>query len=130
MYDEQYEAVRRQVVRRFIFRASFFFHLILYVLTMLLIFTTAAKTPDDLFGGIFTGIVWGMGLFAHGALAFNWFSRWFGNWFDQATQRELERIRQLEKPKRKHLEVGEDGELIEVGDNGWDENEEQAKHHA
>jgi hypothetical protein len=112
MRDEHYEAIRQQVVRRFVLRATFFVDLAFFLLILLLMLQDAAKSPDSLMGIAFFVLIWGTGLLFHAALAFNI----FGRWIDRATRRQLERDSLPEKPKRQRMELSDDGELIESDD--------------
>lgn len=117
MDDERYKAARRRVVERLVLRLTFFFNLIFFLLLMALLWLHVPRSPDALMGSLFVFVLWGFGLLFHGALAFNL----FGRFIDRQTRRELERAEAFEKPKRKRLELNEDGELVEVSDETSDE---------
>jgi len=85
MYDEEYTSARKKVVRRLLLRAH-----------------------ASMMGMAFFALIWGAGLLFHASLAFNI----FGGLIDRATRQELERGGM--KPKRHRLEVGEDGEVMEI----------------
>lgn len=105
MHDEQYEAVRKQVVRRLVRQLTFFIHLLFFLLVMLSLALRGAMMK----GTWLFALLWGAGLLFHASLAFNLFD----TLIERATRRELERRGLKEKPKRR-LELGEDGELVEM----------------
>lgn len=125
MNDEQYSAARRRVVNRLFWRLSFFLDLIFFLLLMLVLWLSVGRTPDteDDLGALFATFIFGSGLVIHGLLAFNV----LGSFIEHATRRELERSQPDEKPKRKRLELHNDGELVELTDDGT---EGQESHHA
>jgi uncharacterized membrane protein YdjX (TVP38/TMEM64 family) len=122
----EYAAARRKVIWRTILRASFFFDLIFFLLILATLLLNWPANPDNIMGTLFFFFIMGSFLLVHGMVAFNW----LGRWLDRATQRELGRGQPSEKAKRTHLELGEDGELVEVDDRWLVEAEEQKKHHA
>jgi hypothetical protein len=112
MRDDHYEAIRQQVVRRFVLRATLPFNLAFFLLAMLLLLQHAAETSDGVLGTALFALIWGTVLLLHIGLAFNI----FGRWIDRATRRQLERDGLPEKPKRQRMELSDDGELIESDD--------------
>lgn len=109
MDDEHYRAARNKVVQWLGIRFSFVFNLIFFLLIFTLILRDR-PTGEDVFGVAIFVLIWGSILLIHGGIAFSLFDRLL----DRATQRELERARLAEKPKRHALELGEDGELVDV----------------
>lgn len=114
-----YAAIRRRVARSLIFRLTFFLHLIFFLLIMYVLWLSVGRTfsGEDDFGALIATFILGNALLFHGALAYNV----FGRIVDRQTRRELERADLSEKPKRKRLELTEDGELVELADETGDE---------
>ena len=106
MYDDEYRAARKKVVRRLVLRLTFLVNLAFFSLVLLLLLRAHAS----MMGTAFFALIWGAGLLFHASLAFNL----FGGLIDRATRQELERGGFKEKPKRHRLEVGEDGEVMEI----------------
>lgn len=120
MDDEQYRAARNKVIGRLGLRATFVLNL-LFFLTIILLILRDAPVGDDAVVAAMFSVVWFGILLIHGGIVFNL----FGGLIDRAAQRELERGRLAEKPKRHALELGEDGELVEIVEDWGDS--EQAK---
>jgi hypothetical protein len=114
MQDIQYEQMRRRVARRMVLRALFIVHLLLFLMVTALM-TQQMTSPENVVGGTIAFLTWGTFVLLHGGLAFNL----FGGVIDRATRRELERETLTEKPKRTHVELGDDGELVEVVDEDY-----------
>ena len=112
MNDDEFRAARRRVVRRYFLRVSFVFNLLFFLLVLVLIAQDDTTASEKLAGGIAFSLIYGAFLLLHGNAAFNP----FGKWIDRAARREMEQQNFIEKPKRHHLELGEDGELNEVVD--------------
>jgi hypothetical protein len=115
MQDKQYEAIRKRVALRLVLQGAFFLNLIFFALVLLLLLRSGA----GIMGTAFFVLIWGAGLLLHAALAFNL----LGRLIDRETRRELERAGLAEKPKRHRLELGEDGELVDIVDEWEDEKE-------
>ncbi|MCB9450284.1 MAG: hypothetical protein H6672_02530 [Anaerolineaceae bacterium] len=109
MDDKHYQTARNRVIQRLGIRFTFIFNLIFFLLIFTLILRDR-PTGDDVFGVAIFVLIWGSVLLLHGGIAFSLFDRLL----DQATLRELDRIDRIEKPKRHALELGEDGELVDV----------------
>ncbi|MBI5670996.1 MAG: hypothetical protein HZC41_23630 [Chloroflexi bacterium] len=125
MDDERYQAARRRVIGRLFWRLTFFLDLIFFLLLMYVLWLSVGRTPEseDNLGALFATFIFGSGLLVHGALAFNV----FGRLIDRATRRELERDQPEEKPKRKRLQLADDGEVVALVD---DESESQESRYA
>lgn len=110
MDDTRYQAARRRVMLRLIWRLSFVLDVIFFLLLMWVLWLSVSRTPggEDDIGALFATFIFGSVLLVHGALAFNVFNRLV----DRATRRELEASQPPEKPKR--LELSDDGEVLEV----------------
>lgn len=121
MDDEHYRAARNKVVQRLGIRFSFVFNLVFFLLIFTLILRDR-PTGDDVFGVAIFVLIWGSILLIHGGIAFSLFDRLL----DRATRRELERASVHEKPKRNALELGEDGELLDMVED-W-QSSEQTRH--
>lgn len=116
MRDERYEVARKRVVQKLILRATFVFNVIFFILvSAMLLRTSGIDTPDDQLGAMFFFLIWGSVLLIHGMLAFNLFGL-LDPLINRLTERELEQIRLAEKPKHREIELGEDGELVDVDD--------------
>jgi hypothetical protein len=63
-----------------------------------------------LLGLLFWVLIWGTVMAIHAMFAFDPFRRRF----DQAVQRELERETPVEKPKHQYVDIGDDGELVDL----------------
>ncbi len=109
MDDPRYQAARRRVLLRLIWRLSFVLDVIFFLLLMWVLWLSVSRTPggEDDIGALFATFIFGSVLLVHGALAFNVFNRIV----DRAARRELE-TSPPEKPKR--LELSDDGEVLEV----------------
>lgn len=123
MDDTRYQAARRRVMVRLMWRLTFVLDLIFFLLLMSVLWLSVGRTPDveDNLGALFATFIFASILLAHGALAFNLFNRVV----DRATRRELEASQPAEKPKR--LELTDDGEVLEVMDDETDLRERHVK---
>lgn len=110
MQNEHNDAIRRRVVRRFLLRAAFVPNMLFFLLVCTVLFRDVVQTGQDIVGAAFFVLIWGSGLILHAVLAFNL----FGRFIDKSVQKELEREGLKEKPKRQRVELGADGELVEV----------------
>jgi hypothetical protein len=112
MHDERYEEVRKQVAIRLVLQGTWVINLIFGLLIVAALAQGIARGNDDLIGPAIFTFLWLTGLVIHGLIAFNLFNKLV----DRATHRELEHADFSEKPKRHRLELGEDGELVEIVD--------------
>lgn len=117
MDDERYKATRRRVVGLLVIRLVFFGYLIFFLFVMALLWFSDNMTSDRALGAAFGSFMLALPVFVLGLLAFNPLK----GLIDRQTRRELERAEVYEKPKRKRLELTEDGELVELADEIPDE---------
>jgi hypothetical protein len=110
MDDAAYRRTRRRVMRRLLLQITFVANVLFFILTTVAILTS--PKPDAGLGVLFWALIWGTILAIHGMFAFNLFSRRI----DQAVQRELEREAPREKRKHQVMEIGDDGELVDTGE--------------
>lgn len=129
-YQRVFEAVDKAAAER----TQFGVHVALYVLInlMLWLFWTVAQSPTEFPFPLAVMAFWGIGLGAHGAsVYFSSERQQFAR--EQAIQREVERLAEqtqaIKKKKRDsaRLELGEDGELIEIVEDEWQANEKRLK---
>jgi hypothetical protein len=110
-YDDEYEAIRRRIGARYKRRSEFGLHVVLY-LFMSLAFWFLVPMPKT--AALWLSAAWGLVLAAH------FVKLLFDEAQERAIDREIDRIRkqdaELDKPKRQHMELREDGELIEIAD--------------
>ncbi len=109
MDDSTYRTARRRVVRRLIMQITFAADLLFFILITLDILLSP---KHDVVGALTWALIWGVVLAIHAMFTFDLFSRRI----HQATLRELDRERMQEKPKRQQLELGDDGELVDLQD--------------
>ena len=109
MDDAAYRRARRRVIRRLFLQITFVANLLFFILITLTILATSHGSAA-LIGALVWALIWGTFLAVHGMFAFNLFSRRI----DQAVQRELEREAPVEKPKRQYMDIGDDGELVDL----------------
>ncbi|MBZ0277298.1 MAG: hypothetical protein K8I60_14215 [Anaerolineae bacterium] len=122
MDDEQYRAARNKVIGRLGLRATFVLNLLFFLTIFLLILRDAPVGDDAVVAAMFSVIWFGI-LLIHGGIVFNL----FGGLIDRAARRELEQATRLaEKPKRHALELGEDGELVEIVED-WGDSEQMKR---
>jgi hypothetical protein len=118
MDDEHYRAARYRVIQRLGLRATFVLNLLFFI-TIFSLIIRDSPVGDDAVVAVLFSIIWVGILLVHGGIVFNL----FGGLIDRAAQRELERDRLTEKPKRHALELGEDGELVEIVED-WQDNQQ------
>jgi hypothetical protein len=125
MHDEQYESVRKQVMVRLTLQGTFVINLIFGLLIVAALAQDISSGSGDAIGAAFFIFLWLTGLIIHGLLAFNLFNKIV----DRTTHHALERADLADKPKRHRLELGEDGELVEVVDEWEDDKEKRGESH-
>jgi len=122
-----YNRIRLSIEKDFNKRKEFFIHLSVY-LPVNLLFWLAWLLTRDTVGfpwPLLISLGWGMGLVAHAVDTY--FQT--GNRIrarEESIQREIERERErmyLEKPKRSRLVIADDGELMEVAEDTWEQEE-------
>ena len=111
MDDAAYRKARQRVIGRLILQITFVANLLFFILITITILATS-HGPDALLGALVWALIWGTFLAIHGMFAFNLFRRRI----DQAVQRELEREIPKEKAKHQVMEIGDDGELVDTGE--------------
>ena len=109
MDDTAYRKARQRVIGRLILQITFVANLLFFLLITLAILATSHGSAA-LIGALVWALIWGTFLAIHAVFAFNLFSRRI----DQAVQRELERERPKEKAKHQVMEIGDDGELVDI----------------
>jgi hypothetical protein len=108
MDDAAYRRARRRVIGRLILQITFVANVLFFILTSIAILRSSGSA--DLGGFLFWVLIWGTVMAIHAMFAFNPFRRRF----DQAVQRELEREAPVEKPKHQYVDIGDDGELVDL----------------
>ncbi|MBZ0288013.1 MAG: DUF1145 domain-containing protein [Anaerolineae bacterium] len=110
-YDDEYESIRRRIGARYKRRGEFALHVVFY-LFMSLIFWFLVPMPK--MAALWLSAAWGLVVLMHLVKLL------FDEAQERAVDREIDRIRsrdaESEKPKHQHMEVAEDGELVEIID--------------
>jgi hypothetical protein len=116
-YD-QYQAIRSRIERRFRRRMWFGLHVVAF-LFLNTAFWLWMMIPRN--AAFYVTGAWALILVSHAL------KLWFDEAQERAIEREIARVQGYgmgsEKPKRRHVELSEDGELVETGDDVWDEKE-------
>lgn len=112
--DDVYEVIRKRVERRFKRRGDFALHLVFFLLASLA-FWFLIPMPKT--AALWLSAAWGLVVVMHLVRLL------FDEAQERAIDREVARVqgRDAEKPKREHLELGEDGELVEIVDDRDDQ---------
>lgn len=109
MDDPAYKAAQRRVVKHLIMQITFVADVLFVVLITAMTFRYSRGPVPGVLVWLLIG---GTLLTIHALFTFDFFKRRI----DRAVQRELEREVRKEKPKRQSLKLGEDGELVEIGE--------------
>ena len=113
--DDEYDAIRRRVAARYKRRGEFALHIVLFL------FFTAAfwfVIPMPETAALWLSGAWLLVLISHGVKVL------FDEAQERAVDREIARMQGVDgwdKPKRTHIELRDDGELVEV--DAWDDEE-------
>lgn len=126
---EDYARTRQRVTQRFTKNREFLMHLSVYIpINLLLWLLWAALTGAS--GFPFPALVtlgWGVGVIGHAIDAYLGVSSTREKTIQREIARERERLYgdgpQKAKRKRDHLELSDDGELVEVVEDEWEEDE-------
>ena len=115
--------IRRRVEQRLKKRGEFYIHLTAYVAVNLALWVVWLLMGSVFPWPLVLSLGWGVGLFIHGIdVYFATGSRLAAR--EAAIQREIERERErlyAEKPKRSRLVIADDGELMEVVEDEWED---------
>lgn len=107
--DKTYKELREKVMWRIILRWTWVLNFLFSGMVILLLIQAILEDPSDPLGTAMGILIFASGIIIHGVLAFNVLDRVV----DRALAHELKRYGLDEKPKRRTVEVGEDGELVE-----------------
>lgn len=102
--EKQYQKLRDRAITRLVLRWTW---IINFVFSAVIILESIRS--GDFPGALMPILIFSSGVILHGMVAFNLLDRML----DQAVEHEIKRYQQFEKPKRRSIEIGEDGELFE-----------------
>jgi hypothetical protein len=109
--NDGYELIRRRIEHRYKRRGEFALHIVFFLFANLA-FWFLIPMPKT--AALWLSGAWGLVLVSHLVKLL------FDEAQERAVDREIERMRKRDaetaKPKRQHMEIGEDGELIEIAD--------------
>ncbi len=115
MDEKQYQKLRDRAITRMVLQGTWIINFI-FSAVIILESIQSGHFP----GAVIPILIFSTGVIVHGMAAFNLIDRIL----DRAVAHELKRYERVEKPKRRTVEIGEDGELVER--EVWETEPEQA----
>jgi hypothetical protein len=110
-YDDEYETIRRRIGARYKRRGEFALHVVLYLFINLAFWFLI---PIPRMAALWLSAAWLLVVVSH------FVKLLFDEAQERAVDREIDRVRKQDaetaKPKRQHMEIAEDGELVEIHD--------------